>query len=205
MTREEWLCRAVEMIDSQIFAGDLDLLNHKYQINCGICPGKKLSNTIQPFDGEDVKLEDFFCTTISISHTIKDPIQILVNLTYECIHAFFNEKGCSKRFKKLAEKYYFDKPFKEPVPSTYLMDILKSIYKDLKELYGDWPGEAVVIHKEEKKDKKKSSYTVFCPECDYEMKVSAKMLEKHKGALPVCPCGCKMGLDLGEEELKDEE
>ena len=81
MTREEWLRHAVEMIDAEIFEGDLDTINHQFQINCGNCPGKKLSSTIQPYDGENVKLEDFFPTTISISHTIKDPIDLLGNLT----------------------------------------------------------------------------------------------------------------------------
>ena len=104
MTNEEWIRHAVEQLDSTVFGGDLDLLNHPFQISWGRCQGKKLSECIQPYDGEDVNLNDFFPTTITVSYTISDPIDLLGNLTMECIRGFFNEKGCSKRFKKLAEK-----------------------------------------------------------------------------------------------------
>ena len=93
MTREEWLRHAVEEINTAVFGGDLDLLNHDFQIACGRTQGKKPTECIQPYDGEDVKLEDFFPTTISVNFTIKDPIEMLTALTYECIHAFFNVKG----------------------------------------------------------------------------------------------------------------
>ena len=122
MTREEWLTRAVELIDTEVFNGDLDTINHKFQINCGICPGKKLSTTIQPYDGEDVKLEDFFPTTISINHQIKDPIEILGVLARECVFAFFNESKLNKRSKKLFEKYLFDQPYTSYNPSADLDD-----------------------------------------------------------------------------------
>ena len=36
MTREEWLRNAVEKLNSNLFNGDLDLLNKPYQISCGI-------------------------------------------------------------------------------------------------------------------------------------------------------------------------
>ena len=105
MTREEWLTKAVELIDIEVFKGDLDTINHKFQINCGICPGKKLSTTIQPYDGEDVKLDDFFPTTISINHQIKNPVEMLGILARECVFAFFNESKLNKRTKKLFDKY----------------------------------------------------------------------------------------------------
>lgn len=203
ITREKWLRQAVEYLDAELFGGALDLLNHEYQITCGRCPGQKLADTIQPYQGEDVKLEDFFPTTISVSHTTKDPREMLVTLAYECIKAFWNiDKIKSKMFKDLANKYYFEAPFTSPHPTEYLQSIIDSIYKKLVASHGEWPGKAVVVYPKPKKEGKKNSYTVFCPDCGYEMKVSRKMLEKHQGMLPTCPCGTHMGLDL-EQEVED--
>lgn len=202
MTREEWLHLAVEMIDAEIFEGDLDTINHKFQINCGICPGKKLTNTIQPYDGENVKLEDFFPTTISVSHIIKDPIEMLGNLTRECIFAFFNEKKINKRAKKLFEKYYFEPPFTSYNPSTYLESLLSIIYKQMVDKYGEFPGEPVIIYPKEKKESKKNTLVLFCGQCGYELKVSRKMYEKHGQGTPTCVCGCKMGVDC-EDEIQE--
>lgn len=199
MTREEWLRKAVEMIDTEIFEGELDTINHQFQINCGICPGKKLSNTIQPYDGENVKLDDFFPTTISINHIIKDPIEILGNLTRECIFAFFNEKGVNKRTKKLFEKYYFESPYTTYNPSEYLKTLLSVVYKQMVDKYGNFPGVPVVIYPKEKKEGKKNTLTLFCNSCGYEIKVTRKMYEKHGQATPTCVCGSKMSLDCEDE------
>jgi hypothetical protein len=199
MTREEWLIKAVQKIDTEIFEGDLDTLNHGFQINCGIVPGKKLTNTIQPYEGEDVKLEDFFPTTISVSHTISDPIELLTHLTRECIFAFFNEKKINERTKKLLEKYYFLAPFSSCNPSDYLKDIIAIVYKQMRAEYGEFPGSTVILYPKEKKDAKKNTLVMFCPECGYEIKVSRKMHEKHGQGMPTCVCGSKMGLDCEDE------
>ena len=200
MTREEWLRKAVEMLDAEIFEGDLDTVNHGYQINCGIVPGKKLTTTIQPYDGEEVKLEDFFATTISVSHTIKDPIEMLGNLARECVFAFFNEKKVNKRVKRLFEKYYFEAPFSSYNPSSYLVDLLNIVHKKMVDKYGEFPGETVVVYPKEKKEGKKNTLLVFCPNCDYQVKVSRKMYEKYGQGTPTCVCGAKMAIDQENEE-----
>lgn len=200
MTREEWLRHAVEMLDTELFDGDLDTINHKFQINCGICPGKKQSNTIQPYDGENVKLEDFFPTTISIDHKISDPIERLGVLARECVFAFFNEKGNNKRVKSLMEKYYFHAPFTSYNPSPYLIEILTIINTTLVKKYGEFPGETVIVYPKEKKEGKKNTLLVFCPNCDYQVKVSRKMYEKHGQGTPTCICGAKMAIDQENEE-----
>lgn len=201
MTREEWLRHAVEELDVQLFEGDLDTLNHGYQIGAGECGGKRLTKCVQPFDGEDVKLEDFFPTTISVSYTIKDPIEMLGALAYECIHAFFNEpKASTKRFKALAQKYYFDKPYSAYHPTPYLIDVLEEIYKRLVKDWGAYPGKAVVVRKNEGGEKKQNVFTYTCPSCGWSCKVSKKMVEKYKSTGPVCPCGVHLALDVNEDE-----
>lgn len=203
MTREEWLRHAVEMLDTELFDGDLDTINHKFQINCGICPGKKQSNTIQPYDGENVKLEDFFPTTISIDHKISDPIERLGILARECVFAFFNEKGNNKRVKSLMEKYYFHAPFTSYNPSPYLIEILTIINNALEKKYGKFPGEAVIVYPKEKKEGKKNTFVLFCPDCGYQIKVSRKMHEKHGQGLPTCVCGSKMAVDCEDENQEN--
>lgn len=203
MTREEWLRKAVEMLDTELFKGDLDLLNHSFQINCGICPGKKMTNTIQPYDGEDVKLEDFFPTTISVNHQINDVEEMIGWLARECVFAFFNEKGLNKRSKRLFEKYYFEAPYNTYNPSTTLVDIIDLVYKKMVKEYGKFPGEAVVVYPKEKKEGKKNTLIAFCPDCGYEIKVSRKMYDKHGQALPTCFCGSKMALDCEDENQEN--
>ena len=198
MTREEWLRHAVEELDTQLFEGDLDILNHGYQIGTGRCNGQKLTECVQPFDGEDVKLEDFFPTTISVSYTIKDPIEMLGSLALECIHAFFNEpKASTKRFKALAQKYYFEKPYNSYHATPYLKDILEEVYKRLVKQWGAYPGKAVVFHKGDK-ERKSNTITFTCPNCGWSCKVNKKVYEKHGEKGPVCPCGVHLAADVNE-------
>lgn len=204
MTREEWLRHAVEELDSQLFEGGLNLLEHQYQISCGKCGGKRAIEIYQPYQGEDVKMEDFFPTTITVSHTIADPVEMLGQLARGCIMAFFNITKVNKEFKTLANKYYFEAPYSEYVPSDYLKEILMEIYNRLKKQYGEWPGVPVVVHPKDKTKQYKSTVTVFCPNCDFEMTVKKTVLKKHNNLLPTCGCGTKMGLALDEESNQEE-
>ena len=202
MTREEWLRHAVEELDAQLFEGDLDILNHGYQIGAGKCGGQKMTECVQPFDGEDVTLDDFFPTTISVSYSIKDPIEMLGALALECIHAFFNEpKASTKKFKALAQKYYFDRPYNSYHPTNYLKDILEEVYKRLVKQWGAYPGKPVIIHKGDGNgEKKKNTFTYTCPNCGWSCKVTKKMFEKYGEKGPVCPCGTHLAVDVDENE-----
>lgn len=200
MTREEWLIKACEKIDLKIFNGDLDILNHGFQIACGMCPGKKKTHTIQPYEGEDVKMEDFFPTTISVSHTLKNPKEILGHLAYECVFAFFNEKKLNKKTKHLLAKYYFEEPYNSYHPSEELEQKINEIYQEMVKSYGDFPGIPVIPHQSKNNNHNKNTLTIFCPVCGYQIKVSKAMHKKHGGALPTCVCGAKMGIDLDEDE-----
>jgi hypothetical protein len=199
ITREKWIRHAVEILDTKLFNGDLDLYNRQYQVSIGRCPGKKLSETVFPFDGEDVSLDDFFPVTMQLSWTIKDPIELLGNLALECIHAFFDERKQTKRFKQLADKYYFDKPYSAFNPSGHLTDILEDVHNELVNNYGEFPGYPVVFHPKPKKEGKKNTLVMFCPNCSYEVKVSRKVWEGNGHGTCTCVCGTKMGIDLTDE------
>lgn len=201
MSREEWLRNAVEYLDADLFNGDLDLLNHKFQIACGRCQGKKLTECIQPSDNEDIGLDDFFPTTIHVNFTIKDPREMIGNLALECINAFFNIKGRgTKKFKFLADKYYFATPYTSYNPTDILKDIIDNIYRKMINEYGEFPGKPIKFPSKDNKDKKKSILNIVCPECGYELKITKKMYDKYNGGLPVCACGTKMILEEDETE-----
>lgn len=196
ITREEWLRQAVEILDSRIFSGDLDTPNHAFQIACGKVGGKKHSETIQPSDQEDIGLDDFFPTTISIDYQLKTPEEILTQLTFECIKAFFGTtKG--KAYKSNCEKYYFESPYNEPHPSDYLKDLIKESLKIIEKQCGPWPGKAVVIRKPAKKQTQNKIIFV-CPNCGWEIYTTKSKMKGHEGQ-PVCTCGTKMSLVENEE------
>ena len=205
ITREKWLRHAVEMLDTKLFNGDLDLFNRQYQVSIGRCPGQKMSESVFPFDGENVSLDDFFPVTMQVDWTIKDPIDLLGNLALECIHAFFDERRVNKKFKALAEKYYFDKPYNKFTPTSVLRDILEDVYTSLVKEYGEFPGYPVVFHPKPKKEGKPNTLVLFCPNCGMEYKVNRKAWEKNTKGLPTCGCGTKMGVDLTEEGNEEEE
>ena len=205
ITREKWLRHAVEMLDTKLFNGDLDLFNRQYQVSIGRCPGQKMSESVFPFDGENVSLDDFFPVTMQVDWTIKDPIDLLGNLALECIHAFFDERRVNKKFKALAEKYYFDKPYNKFTPTSVLRDILEDVHTSLVKEYGEFPGYPVVFHPKPKKEGKPNTLVLFCPNCGMEYKVNRKAWEKNTNGLPTCGCGTKMGVDLTEEGNEEEE
>lgn len=196
MTREEWLIKAIEMIDEEIFNGNLGSKETKYQVSVGWTKSSKaLGETIYPYDGEDVTLDDFFPVTIHVRCDIKDPIKILGVLVHECIHAFMNIKGHGKDFKHEALQVGFEKPVTQYNPNSTLISTLENIYKKL----GEFPGKAIYIHKEEK-EKKSNTVKFFCPECNFEVKTNKKMFEQHGQGIPTCPCGAKMGIAIDENE-----
>ena len=212
MTREEWLRNAVEKLNSNLFNGDLDLLNKPYQISCGITRTNAQNKggnyaVIFPYDGEDPTLDDFFPNTIIINHAIKDPVEILEAITLACIRAFFDHRVNNKKFKKHCEEYYFEQVDKQMVASDYLKSILNGVYGVMVKTYGDFPGKAVVQHvkdKEEGKEKQKKTIKMFCPNCDFETKTSRKVFEKYGQKCPTCVCGTQMAVDLSDEEYESE-
>ena len=196
MTREEWLIKAIEMIDDEIFNGNLGSKETKYQVSMGWTKSAKaLGETIYPYDGEDVSIDDFFPVTIHVRCDIKDPVQILGVLVHECIHAFMNIKGHGKDFKHEAMRVGFEAPITRYHPSPALVCTCENIYKKL----GEFPGKAVHIHKVEK-EKKTNTVIFFCPECGFEVKTNKKMFEKHGQGIPTCPCGAKMGIACDNDE-----
>lgn len=199
ITREKWLRHAVELLDTKLFNGDLDLFNRQYQVSIGRCGGKKGSEVVFPYQGEDVNLEDFFPVSIQVSWSIVDPVEMLGNLAQACIHAFFDEPKNNKRFRQLADKYYFEAPYHKYSPSMHLIDILNEVYAELVKDYGEFPGYPIVIRPKEKKPGKKGTLVMFCPSCAYEVKVKRKVWEKNGQGTCTCVCGTKMGIDLTDE------
>lgn len=193
-TVEQWLHTAVEELDNLVFEGELDLLKHPFQIYYGRVKGKKGGETVQPSDAEDISLADFFPTTIGISYEVGNTEQIVTNLAYECVKAFFNvSKG--KRFKKILEKFNFEEPYTSPNPSPYLKDLIKETIKNVEKREGDFPWKAVKFPvKKSAGEKKPTKAVFFCPECGLEYTVPLNKLKNIEGT-PTCICGTKCGRD----------
>lgn len=191
-TREQWMRAAVDKINEEIFGGDMDIV--KYQISSSLLGGKTLGNTVMPFDGEDVGLDDFFPPTIHIDEKIDSPSMIVAVIAHEMIHAFKDIKKHGKQFAAVAGSAGFVKPFASLHLGEELAMKCRYIAKDL----GEFPGAPIKPHKKPKKPKTFSGI-IFCPECGYELRVKEKAFDKH--GLPICPCGCKMALSYdGVEE-----
>lgn len=211
MTREEWLRLAIEKLNSNLFNGDLDLLNNPYQVSVGVTSTNifnrgRTYTVFFPYDGEDPTLDDFFPVTMIVDHAIKDPVEMLEALALACIRAFFNHKKDNKKFKKHAEDYYFEQVDKQLVASDYLKSILNGVYGVMVRNYGDYPGKAVVQHVKEKKEKERQKNTIkmFCPHCDFETKTSRKVFEKYGQKCPTCACGTQMAVDMEDENNESE-
>lgn len=211
ITREEWLRNAVEKLNSGLFNGELDTLNKPYQISTGTINMFSMRrnnfcarDVFMPYQGEDATMEDFFPPTIVISHFINDPIELLGAVALGCIQVFFDYQRCNNKFKKEAERFYFEFNKSEPVITDYLRDQLFNIYGQMVKTYGEYPGKAVYVHMKDKRDEKpvKNTLTLFCPNehCGYELKISRKMYEKFGQKTPTCICGAHMAVDLSDEE-----
>ena len=195
-TREQWLRACVELVNEKVYNGDMDIV--KYQISSALLGGKALGNTVMPFDGEDVGLDDFFPPTIHIDEKIQDPVTIVATVAHEMIHAFKDIRKHGKQFGAIAGPAGFEKPY----ASLHLGEELSMRCHEIADELGVFPGQPVKPHKKEKKPKTFSG-VLFCPECGYELRVKEKAFNKH--GLPTCPCGCKMALDMENIDAADEE
>lgn len=203
-TREEWLRKAVDLLNRDVFNGSLILEERQdlidYQVSCALLNGRKLGEVVLPFeDNEDVSLDDFFPPTIHIDEKIKSPVEIIEVLAHECIHCFKNIRKHGKLFAKEAKAIGFEKPYTEIHANYDLASRCKAIAAEL----GEFPGKPVIPHKKETK-KRKFSGKLFCPSCGYEVRISEKMFKDHNQEFPTCPCGQKFALDCTDEEDETE-
>lgn len=201
VTREEWLKAAVALVNKHVFNDEYEV--SQLQISIGRPKGKALGETVvTDFNKEDVSMDDFFPPTVFISPLIKEPIQILIAITHELIHAYETmSPRHSKAFKQKAEEVGFIDKKTDYQINDALETTLNGVLDLLVSQYGKWPGVAITTptkKESDEKTKKTNTIVYFCPECGFELKTSKKLAEEHPGS-PTCVCGCKMGIDIGEE------
>ena len=202
LTREDWLRKCVTMINERIFDNGIELDKEDYQIACGWCKSSKaIGETVFPYEGEDVELDDFFPVTIHMSVTEESITDMIGALVHECIHAFFKVKNHSKEFAYHAKRVGFEKPYTQLHMGEELKIEVEDIYSEMKRLYGDFPGKLIKGKKKSDKEKKKSVFKLFCPDCGFTVK--AKKDDVDKFGRPRCACGGLMALDL--EDYEDNE
>lgn len=201
ITREDWLRKCVEMINERIFDSEFDLEKEEYQIACGWCKSNKaIGETIFPYDGEDVSLDDFFPVTIHMSVTETSVEDMIGALIHECIHALYKIKNHGKDFKYHALRLGFEKPITQLHMSDGLKEKVETIHDEMVRLYGEFPGKPIKPNKKER-ERKKTIFKLFCPDCGFTVK--AKKDDVDKFGRPRCACGGLMALDL--EDYEDSE
>lgn len=190
-TREEWLRAAVNLINKDIYNEEMDVV--EYQISSSLLGGKKMGDTIMPYQGENVGLDDFFPPTIHVDEKIKDESQLVAVIAHEMIHAFKDIMKHGKAFGAVAGPAGFEKPYTSLNLNEDLSAKCHTIAKEL----GPYPGVPI---KPAEKDKKTKTFSgkLFCPECGYELRVKEKAFKKY--GLPTCSCGTKMALDMTDIE-----
>lgn len=199
ITREEWLYKCVDIINDYIFDGEFDIQNIKFQIACGWCKSQKaLGETIFPYDGEDITLDDCFPITIHISVKEDDECKIIGILTHEMIHAFANIRNHGKDFKKIAKRIGFQEKITELHINDELSDKIKCVKNIMHDKYGEFPGKAINLHLRKKKEHNKNIFKLYCPQCGFNVK--AKKTDVDKFGRPSCACGTLMTLDIEEHE-----
>lgn len=186
-TREEWLRAAVDLINRDIYGGEMDIV--EYQISPALLGKTKLGETVMPYQGENVGLDDFFPPTIHVDEKIKGTGMLIAVIAHEMIHAFKDIKKHGKAFGAVAGPVGFEKPYAKLSTNEDLTAKCKEIAHKL----GPYPGVPVKPAEKEKKPKTFSG-KIFCPECGYELRVKEKAFKKY--GLPTCSCGAKMALDM---------
>ncbi len=195
--REEWLKEAVNLINRDLFGGELTI--DQYQIAFGWCKSARaMGETIYPYEGEDVEVDDFFPKTIHIDIKLKEPETILATLAHEMIHCFKGIKGHRKAFAIEAHKIGFEDPVKEYHPSESLLEICRDIAVEL----GDYDGAPIVVRKKAGASRKRKGL-LFCPQCGFECRAKEKDINAY--GIPTCACGTKMGLACEDEDIKEGE
>ena len=199
-TREEWLTEAMGELWAVLGPHTLGGVVGKppaVKVSCGFPlkrKGKGSHALGQCWCKSASKGETF---EIFVCPTQADPVEVLAILLHEFVHAAVGlECGHKGAFKRVAMLCGLEGKMTATVPGEGLRAILVGIAG----LLGVYPHRELVptVGTGPKKDSTRL-LKVWCPSCDYTVRVSRKWIDV---GLPLCPCGCVMTWDedTGEPE-----
>lgn len=213
--REEWLSKAVQLIDEQVFKPNELRLPTILRISCGPCTGKSVGTCYSPEAADDGACNIF----ITPLHGNDDVMEILGTITHEMCHANcfadgYMEAGHGHPFNSIIRTVGLEGSPKTcgAREGTELYATLQGIAASL----GTYP-HAPIRNNKEKKTRKVSAIKFVSPtNIDYVVKIKKELVEEHgapkdyngEPMIPEKPEEMaddeSLGLDLGAAQLTDE-
>lgn len=181
MTREEWLNKAVDEL-RPLFKEAGASLPKQIHVSVGFPGGRGPKRHVigQCWAPEAVSDSK---PSIFISPVHKKPVDILVTLTHELVHAQ-GRKGHRKEFSDLAAKVGLIKPWTSTPAGEDLIKRLKVIAKRLGAFKHGTINPTFI------KRQTTRLLKVACPDDGYTIRVTQKWLDRM--GFTVCPCGTEM-------------
>lgn len=180
ITREEWLNKATDAL-RPLFKEAGEPLPKKIRASVGWPGGRGPKRNVvgQCWQAESVSDST---PAVFISPVLKDPVQVLVTMTHELVHAK-GKRGHRSEFSALAKKVGLVAPWKSTPASDELTAKLKKIAKEL------GPYDHGTIAQSAFKVQSTRLLKVQCPKEGYVARITRKWIDY---GLPTCPKGHKM-------------
>lgn len=190
MTREEWLNRAVEALESDYFDSSVPV-----RVSVGWPSAFALSKRKRRI-GECWKPEATKdgIPHIFVSPILEEPVIVLAVLLHELIHARHPGAGHKGVFIDEAKRVGLEAPWTGTAPSDELIEKLKATAQAL----GDYPHTALVPTEKATKPQTTRMLKTECKSTGYLARMTKKWLDEY--GPPLCPCcGEPMELEAKKE------
>lgn len=192
MTREQWLMKASELLDTDLFKPAGYEIKARYRVSCGL-PSKGAFSAKMRRIGEawhSSASNDSTCE-IFISPTIADSTLVISTLAHELVHVCVgNEHGHNKVFKACATAIGLEGKMTATTAGEKLTDWAKSFVIT----YGEFPH--AELDKSQRKKQSTRMLKASCPSifCSYSLQNDGKPYvlrgsnRVFNAGVPACPC-----------------
>lgn len=190
--REEWLQRAVEELNGELFRLRLPMLTvPPVHVSVG-WPSRGGTSTKKRVVGQCWRAETSAdgVPHIFITPMEADAIEVLSTIVHEMIHAIHPDAKHKGEFITTAKELGFTSPWTSTPIGEDLMPVLSKVADTL----GPYPHSALTPTAAVEKPQSTRMLKILCPDCGYTLRTTKKWVEV---GLPTCPCGGEM-----EQEIK---
>lgn len=188
-TREEWLHAALKEL-TPLYSKPVP---KKIRVSCGFPSQNAFGNKLRRIGecwADSASQGKYF--EIFISPVLSDPVRVLDVLVHEIVHAVVGLKcGHKAPFKAEATHVGLVGKMTATEAGPMLLPKLEALSKKL----GAYPHDELSKMTNGKKADKCRMHKVYCPNCDYTVRITNKWIEV---GMPTCPCGTEMVLEGAE-------
>lgn len=182
-TREEWLNKAVRLLNKSVFVPNKFIPPQDIKVSCGFpsmgafaSKRRRIGECWYPQTGKSHQL--------FISPVLVKPIDVLDVLSHEVVHTIAGSKAGHKApFRRVATAIGLEGKMTATVAGPRLKKVLAAISEQL----GVYPHESLSKYSTERKTQGTRLLKAACEECGYTIRITAKWIEEV--GLPICP-GC---------------